>query len=136
MGNLEGVPWQRRHFVLTQTPLTVLLLRLLGSDAGRVAIARRVVAQEPGQRPAWRELALEALAGRNYERALTLVARAGEPRFEELRLLQLRVYALSALGRYDEARKVLAAAPKGLPPRFGNWLEATFDFGGGPARTR
>ena len=62
MGNFRGVPWQRFHFVLTQTPLTALPLRMLGSDADRVAIARRVVVEEPGQGQAWRELALEALA--------------------------------------------------------------------------
>ena len=136
MGNFRGVPWQRFHFVLTQTPLTALPLRMLGSDADRVAIARRVVVEEPGQGLAWRELALEALAGRDYARALTLLSRAGQSGYEEPLLLQLRVYALCALGRYDEAREAFAVASKGLPPRFRNWLEATFDLGGESAPTR
>jgi predicted membrane-bound spermidine synthase len=95
------------HGVLTRTSLESPVLWLLGSDRVLAELASRVsVRDDPAVQ---RELAISALARRDFERAAEHLARAA-PADAPSREALLHAYALALAGRSDEAERVAAAA--------------------------
>ena len=100
---------ERLHTSLTETPLRTLPLWQLGSDAFRLEAARRARARGLADPAIELELALGALAERDWEAAARGLAAARRAGATDGRAHRLEVYALCMAGRPAEARAAAAA---------------------------
>jgi spermidine synthase len=117
------VPRDRLHSVVTQTKLCTVVLRLLGTDPDHARVAKVKAAR--GELSTWvrRQLAILALAERDFARAadeatLALVAGSGPD------TVFLRAYTACLAGRRTEALPLLS----GMSDHDRDFLRRTFDL--------
>jgi hypothetical protein len=120
--------------LLTQTPYRTLPLWMMASADEQQSIARRAYARTPDDARAILELAIGAVADRDFAAALALLEPLNLAANSDPRDPHLRAYALCRLGRAGEAGALgrewrAIAGPSVRDGAFWDWLEKTFPAG-------
>jgi hypothetical protein len=117
------LPQAKIHHVLTSSSLKTLVLWLLNTDAVELRLAKQALARGEQSGRLFHVLAREAIALRQYDRAVLLYKRAMRQSPGQLSMVYDLMFALCMADRRDEAQQLANRMPRGLkpPPWVGVW---------------